>query len=71
MIMVKYPITELHPVTNENSKYYIGSYLIHRPTVARVINEDTYSFGVVTYNDKGRVVFEKGESYATVWPCKQ
>ena len=46
------------------------TYVIYRPTVAQVINEDTYSLGVVTYNGEGQVVFENGESYVTVWPSK-
>ena len=47
---------------------FIGHYKIERPTVARVINEDTYSFGVVVYNGNGEVVFEEGESLSTIWP---
>ena len=38
-----------------------------RPTVARVINEDTYKFGIVTYHNNGSVVFGNGESYTTLW----
>ena len=43
-------------------------YSVTRPTAARVVNEDTYSFGVVTYDNNGVVVFVEGESPDTLWP---
>ena len=45
-----------------------GSYRVARPTTALVINEDTYSFGVVTYESNGVVEFVEGESLQTLWP---
>lgn len=41
-----------------------GSYRVRRVTVARVINEDTYRSGEVTYKNNGTIEFIEGE---TIW----
>ena len=49
---------------------YIAGYLVTRPAVALVINEDNYKTGVVQYVSNGSVVFLGGESHSTTWPGK-
>ncbi len=38
-----------------------GSYTVRRVTVARVINENTYRSGEVTYKDNGTMEFPENE----------
>ena len=51
----------------KNECFYADKYLVDRPTVAKIVNEEDYDRGDEEFGDV-EIVFEDGESYETIWP---